>query len=916
MSARRPPLLLGRGRERELLDRMLRNVREGQSAVLVVRGEPGVGKTALLRYAARQATGFRVVEVPGIEAEMELPFAGLHQLCIPLRDHFGALPEPQRLALEVALGLSAGAAADRFLLGLAVLSLLSSVAEERPLLCLVDDAQWLDAASAAVLGFVGRRLLAESVGLVFAIRESSPAPDFAGLPDLAVSGLDEQDARELLARVLPVPLDERVRDRIVAETAGNPLALLELPQTMNDADLATGIELPASEELPGHLEDLYLRRVGELPPETQRLLLLAAADPLGDATLVLRAAAQLHIAVDTFAPTDAGDLVEIGSRVRFRHPLVRSAVYGAASHQDRRAAHAALAAAIDPVADPDRRAWHRALAASGRDEKVAAELEHSAGRAQLRGGLTAAAAFLERAAELTPDPAERARRALAAAEAKQIAGSREVAMRLLAQAEAGPLDALQRARAHLLRGQAAFASARGREAPGLLLAAARELEPLDPLLARDTYLDALSAGLYVGRMADGVGVVQVAEAARAAPPSSERPQDVLLDGLAITISEGHAAGAATLKRAIHLFLTEQLPAGLAIRWLWLATHAAHDVYDDEGWDRLCTRHVELSREAGALMVLPLALSARIGLHLFAGELTEAAALNEEIADIAAATGSGLPPYGLLAFAAFRGRPDEAEPLIASAREEIERRGEGMGLGLVEHAAAVLYNGLGRYPEASAAAERGAAYPQELAFSTWSLPQLVEAAARSGQPGLAADAFERLLRVTGPSGSDWARGLEVRCRALVSEQPERHYKDAIAHLTRTRVAGDRARAHLLYGEWLRAEERVRDARGHLRTAHELFLEMGMEAFAERARRELQGAGETVRKLSAEPQDQLTPQQAQIARLARSGLTNAEIGGRLFLSPRTVEWHLRKVFVKLAISSRAELGDVLPEVTAAR
>jgi DNA-binding CsgD family transcriptional regulator len=788
------------------------------------------------------------------------------------------------------------------------------VATERPLLCLVDDAQWMDAESGHVLGFVGRRLLAESVALVFAVREPGRRTDFDGLPDLPLAGLDEEHARALLARVVPGRLDERVRDRIVAETDGNPLALLELPRTMSTADLSAGLERSGTGDLPAQLEEHYLRRVGELPAETQRLLLLAAAEPLGDATLLWRAATQLGIGADTLASVDSGGLVDIGARVRFRHPLVRSAIYGAASRSDRCRVHEALAAAIDPRDDPDRQAWHRALAAPGRDESLAGELERLAGRAQLRGGLSAAAAFLERAAELTPEAEPRARRALAAAEVKHYAGARDAALRLLAQAEAGSLDELQRARVHLIRGQSAFTSSHGRDAPPLLLAAARELEPLDPLLARDTYLDALSAALYVGRLAGEVGVREVAEAACSAPPSAARPQDLLLDGLALTITDGHEAGARALKRAVRAFIGEEPPAAEAIRWLWLAAHAAHDVWDDESWARLCARHIDLARRAGALLVLPIALSARIGLHLFAGELAQAATLNEEIAAVNAATGSGLPPYGTLAIAAFRGRESEAEPLIRAARAGLEPRGEGMGLTLVEHAVAVLYNGLGRYSEACAAAQRGAAHPQELAFSMWSLPQLVEAAIGSGRSELAADAMERLARVTGPSGTDWALGVEARCRALVSERPESHYREALERLGRTRLPGERARAHLLYGEWLRREGRRGDARPQLRTAYERFTEMGMEAFAERARHELQATGETVRTHTPEAQSQLTPQETQIARLARSGLTNAEIGSQLFLSPRTVEWHLRKVFVKLAISSRAGLRDALPEPVA--
>jgi DNA-binding CsgD family transcriptional regulator len=904
---------LGRTRERELLDDLLTRARGGQSAVLVIRGEAGVGKTSLLRYCARQASGFRVIQIAGVEAEMELPFAAVHQLCAPAISHLGALPAPQRDALSVALGLASGQPPDRFLVALAVLSLLAATAEDRPLLCVIDDAQWLDGTSGQVLGFVARRLLAESVAIVFAVREPARRQELEGLPDVPVDGLGDDDARALLAAAVPGPLDDRVRDRIVAETRGNPLALLELPRGKSGPQLAGGFDLPAASDLPGRLEEHYLERIRALPDAAQRLVLLAAAEPLGDATLLWRAAEQIGVGASAVDLAHEHALVDIGAEVRFRHPLVRSAAYRAASGAERRAMHQALADATDAEADPDRRAWHRALATAQPDEEVAAELEQSAGRAQMRGGLAAAAAFLQRATQLTPDPTDRAQRALAAAEAKQLSGAPESALELLSQAEAGPLDELARARVHLGRGWIAFGSSRGRDAPPLLLAAARELEPLAPPLARDTYLDALSAAFFVGRLAGDVGLEEVARAAGAAPAGSDRPQDLLLDGLSAAITEGYADGAPRLHEAVAAFRAADLVVPDALRWLWLATHAAHDVWDDESWEALCDRQIAVARQAGALSVLPIALSARIGLHLFAGELANAASLVDEVTSVTAATGSGLPPYGALALAAYRGDETEAMHLIRGAREEVTPRGDGMGLTLVEHAAAVLYNGLGRYEEACAAAQLGADNPQELAFSLWSLVQLVEAAARSNQPALADDAMQRLAHATSAAGTDWALGIEARSRALVTEgEPaEAHYLDAIDRLGRTRVRGEFARAHLLYGEWLRRHARRTDAREHLRTAHEMFGDMGMEAFAERARRELSSTGEKVRKRRDDTRDDLTPQELQIAQLARDGLSNGEIGARLFLSPRTIEWHLKKVFTKLGIKSRLALHDALPE-----
>jgi DNA-binding CsgD family transcriptional regulator len=904
---------LGRASEREVLDGLLENVRGGQSAVVVIRGDAGIGKTAMLRYASRQASGFRIEKIAGVEAEMELPFAGLHQLCARMLDRLDGLPEPQRDALRVALGLSSGAAPDRFLVGLAVLSLLSAVAEERPLLCLVDDAQWLDAASGEVLGFVGRRLVAESVAIVFAVRQPGHRRDFDGLPELQLGGLDEQDARTLLTSAVPGRLDDGVRNRIVAEIRGNPLALLELPRSMSAAELAGGFELPAAGDLPSHIENHYLRRVDALPDATQRLLLLAAAEPVGDPTLLWRAAQKLRIATSALAPAEAADLLEIGGRVRFRHPLVRSAVYQAAPLGDRQRVHDALAEVSDAEADADRRAWHRALAATALDEDVAAELEHSAGRAQTRGGLAAAAAFLERSAALTDDPARRARRALAAARAKHQAGAPEAALALLASAHAGPLDELQRARADLLRVEITFTSNRGRDAPALLLGAAKQLEPLDVTLARETYLEALMAAQFAGRFAGGAAR-EVAEAARAAPPApSPRAPDLLLDGLAVMITEGHTAAAPLLKRAVNEFRTGDIAANGGFRWLWLAEEAAIELWDHAAWHQLAAREIELVREAGALTVLPLALSANIVAQIFAGELGAAASLIDEVKITTEATGSQLAPYGPLILAAWRGREAELSALIEATLNEAVPRGEGIGVSTTQWANALLQNGLGQYESALGAALHLLEPPKRLdATVNWVLPELIEAAARCGRPQLARDALEQLSEMARAGGTDWALAVEARSRALLTEDDaaEDLYREAIERLARTRVRGEHARAHLLYGEWLRREGRRRDARDQLRTAHRMFTDMGIEAFAERARRELLATGETVRKRTVESRDELTAQEWQIARLARDGLSNPEIGARLFLSARTVEWHLRKVFVKLGIRSRRELANVLP------
>jgi DNA-binding CsgD family transcriptional regulator len=905
--------LWGRKKQCEALDGLLADVRAGRSGALVIRGEPGIGKTALLGYAADTAQDFQVARAEGAESEMELPFAALHQLCGRMLSRLDLLPVPQREALGVAFGLCLGSAPDRFLVGLAVLGLLSGAAADQPLLCLIDDAQWLDPTSAQVLAFVARRLDTESVAMLFGTRDSAAKGDLTRLSGLTLEGLSDADARALLASILPGPLDERVRDRIIAESAGNPLALLELPHAATTAELAGGFGLPGAGSLSGRIEDIFRRRLAPLPATTRRLLLLAAAEPVGDPALLWRAANRLGIGIEAADAAESEGLLEFGARLTFRHPLVRSAIYRSTSPHERRAVHRALAEATDPKLDPDRRALHRAHAAVGPDENVAAELERSAGRAQARGGLAAAAAFLEQATRLTPSPALRGKRALAAAKAKHQAGAPHAALGLLATAQEGPLDELQRARVDLLRGQIAFAVNRGSDAPPLLLSAAKRLESLDVGLARETYLDALWAAMFVGRLATGGGLLEVAQAARGAPPPSQppRPADLLLDGLALLITDGFAAGTPMLRRALSAFRSEDVSREDGLRWLWLACRAAANLWDDETWAVLAIRQVQLARDAGALTVLPIALNSRIYLHLNVGELAAAAALIEEAEAVTDATGSRLAPYGVLLLAGWRGREAAASELIEASMKEVVARGEGLGLTVIQWASAVLYNGLGRWEDALAAAQRAGEDPHEQLFSTWAAVELIEAATRSGLPEHAAGALERLSRSTGASGSDWALGIEARSRALISdgEAAERLYREAIDRLGRTQMRVELARAHLLYGEWLRRENRRIDAREQLRTAHQMLTAMGADGFAERAVRELHATGERVRKRIPDTPTQLTARETQIARLAGDGLSNPEIAAQLFMSPRTVEYHLHKVFTKLGIRSRNQLHGAL-------
>jgi DNA-binding CsgD family transcriptional regulator len=899
--------LLDRDREREVLDRLVAETRAGQGRVLVLRGEAGIGKTALLGYLSAVAEGCRIARIAGVESEMELAFAGLHALCAPLLGRLGHLPVPQRDALNTAFGMSVGPPPDRFLVGLAVLSLLADAAEEQPLVCVVDDAQWLDRVSVQTLAFVARRLLAERVGLVFALRESGEGRELEGLPEVVIGGLAAADAGRLLDATVPGPLDPRVRDWILGEAGGNPLALLELPREQSTVAVPGGFGLPLETPLTSRIEQGFVRQLEPFPAGTRRLLLLAAAEPVGDVTLLWRAAERLGIGPEAAAPAEAAGLVEIGARVRFRHPLLRSAAYRAASAPERREVHRALAGATDARVDPDRRAWHRARAAGRPDEAVADELERSAGRAQARGGLSAAAAFLQRAAELTPDPGTRVERSLAAAQAKLDVADAGSASDLLAAAELGPADELQRARLRRLGAQIVFAGQRGGEAPLLLLEAARRLDPLDAAMAGETYLEAIAAAMFAGRLGTGPDERAVAEAARASNRvPGQGAAGRLLDALVTRFTEGYAASVAPLSRALRAF-GEPDGGGADRRWLWLACRLAQDLWDDELWHLLATRGVRLARETGALHLLPNALNYLAAFNVHSGAFGTAAALTDEVDSITQAT--GIPPlrYSAAMLAAARG--DEAPDLWEWSRRNLTDRGEGSGLGQLWWLTALRHNAHGRYGEALAAARQACEREDVMAYG-WALVELIEAAVRGGRPDEAAAALDRLSERTRASGTAWALGIEARCRALLSDD-ESLYQESAGRLARSRAAVELARSRLVYGEWLRRENRRIDAREQLRAAHEMFSRMGAAAFADRARRELSATGEMVRKRTVETVDELTAQEAQVARLAAQGRTNPEIGALLFISPRTVEYHLHKVFPKLGISSRRELSKALPD-----
>ena len=907
-------VLHGRRSECAILDQTVAAVRVGESRVLVVRGEAGVGKTALLEYAVAAAHDLRILRVVGVESERELPFAALHQLCAPLLNRVQQLPAPQRVALETAFGLRDGPTPDRFVVGLAVLTLLSARAEAEPLLCVVDNAQWLDRASAQAFGFLARRLSAEPVAVLFGIREIRP--EISGLPELAIDGLRNGDARALLDSAVPARLDRGVRDRIVAETRGNPLALIELPRGLTATQFAGGLGLLEAPGRPDRIEAGFVDRIGRLSPGARLLLLVAAAETDGDPLLIWRAADRLGLPVgEAAASVQAEDLLVLGDRAVFRDPLVRSGVYRAASAEDRRAVHRALAEAIDASVDPDRRAWHLATAATGPDEAVATELEVAAGRAQARGGLAAAAAFLQRAATLSEGGEGHGRRAIASARASIDAGEFDDARQSLATAKLGPLTDLESAEVEALTGRIAFAAGPDRDAPALLLAAARRLEPLDPERARETYLTAWGAAVSAGQSAGDRLLAEIGRSALAVPrPRGDpRPVDLLLESLALLAVEGRAAAAGKLRSVSRVFAAGDVAVTDVLHWGWAAIAASNAVWDVETTRAISLRQIEVVREIGTLRQLPVHLSGLSTATVWTGAFAEVSSLIAEADAVAAATGSHLAPYAELRLRALRGREADASELITATLERAAHGGPGLPATSAHWAAAVLHNGLGHFEIAASAAWRATTNTGEPWVSVWALPELIEAAVRLGDDHTAWDAMTRLTAATEPCGTEEALGVAARSRALVSEGPaaEDGYVEALERLAATALRPESARTALVYGEWLRRRGRRADARIQLRTAFDLFAAIGMEAFAERAGRELSATGEPMRRRTGEmaAKEELTPQERQIALLVRDGLSNPEVGARLFLSSRTVEWHLRKVFTKLAISSRRQLREVI-------
>ena len=902
-------MLIGRSNEIEALERVLSQAQQGQGEAVIVLGEPGIGKTVLIDITVASAIDFRVLRSTGNEVEMELPFASLQRLCSSILDGLSILPEPQRRALGVAFGLVTGEPPDRMIVGVALVNLLSQLATERTVVCVLDDAQWIDQASAQAITFAARRASSMPVSFIFGARVLTK--ELHGIPTMLLDGLRDENARELVNSALMHRMDEQVLERLVAEAHGNPLALLELPRSLSPAQMGGGFGLPVSIPLRGRIEESFRRRLRRLPPSSGQLLLVAAAEPTGESTLIWRAAQLLGIPESAADPPKAERLLDLSAGIVFRHPLVRSAVYGAASALDRRQVHRALADATDPIVDPDRRAWHRAQSTARPDEDIAQELEASAERAHSRGGFAAAAAFMERSTELTPNMKLRAERALRAADAKRVAGDLDAALGLANIAQRGPLDNYQRARLDVLRAEILFASHRGNEAPPLLLQAAYRLEPLDPKGARETYLAALSAALFAGRFSSGASAEDVARAAHTSPkPASPlRASDLLLDGLALLITEGPVTGTPAIRRALEAFRSDSVSSEEQLRWSWLAGRAAGYIWDYENWDFLTARQVEVARDAGALNVLPLTLSTRAGLKLFAGEIEAATSLMEQVQSLADVIDTPTVSYAALTVAAFRGDEPKVLSLFSEMQQDLFERGEGVGLSLAQWATAVLYNGLAQYERAFESAAQALENPNELWFIQWATVELIEAASRTGNNIIAESALLRLAEGTRASGTEWARSVEARCRALLSDGPEAEtlYRESIDRVVDTPMRWDLARARLVYGEWLRRDRRTKEAREQLREAEDLFNEFGAEAFAERARIERLATGEHARKRSPVTRFDLTPQELHISRMVAEGSSNREIASKLFISGSTVEYHLHKVFRKLGVRSRAQLAQ---------
>jgi DNA-binding CsgD family transcriptional regulator len=906
--------MLGRREEQRRLTALLHEARDGQAGVLVLRGEAGIGKSALLSDLAKNAGDFLICRAGGVESEMELAYAGLQQLCRPLAGHNEELTNLHRNVLDQVFGLTEGAPPERFLVGIAALDLVATVAQKQPVVWLVDDAQWIDQASMQAIAFVGRRLLAERVVILIATRDVSNENELAGLPELRLGGLDTEDAGRLFDLVVSGPTDPLVRDRIISETHGNPLALLELPRAWTTAELVEGLPEAAGISLTGRLESAFAKRLRELPPDTQTLLALAAAEPTGDPALLWSAAQRLGLDWSAAAPAERAGLLEVGQGVHFRHPLVRAAAYRGAPVEKRLEVHRILAEVADPIHDADRRAWHWACSTVGPDEEIAAELERTASRARARGGLLAAAALLERAALLTPHGDRRADRTLAAAKAKREAGAFQSALRLLSVADTEPRSALRTALAEQLRGKIAFDQRRSSEAAELLLSAAKRIEPFAPRAARDMHLEALAAAVWAGGPGDRELTVKAAQAARATSWAENPPRtaDVVLDAIASRVTDGYVAAAPALAAALDAIRDYGLGSDDADDLLWLTGNRLAGLIATEAWDyeaglALAERQVRVARESGALVQLQFALNFLANHVIVSGDLRGAEAMLEEERLLSAMT--LLTPNRTMLIDALRGDTDRTVPLIQAMIETGINSGHGRVIFFAHYAAAVLYNGLGRHADALAHA-RQVIESDALGFQTFAAGELAEAASREGDAELLSHMSAWMQVRAAATPTEWALGMSARIQALGAggTDADALYQESIFRLGKTQLRIELARSQLLYGEWLRRGRRNLDARVQLRAALRLFRELGVDAFGNRARIELEATGERTRPLAADSEAHLTPQESQVARLAAQGLTNREIAARLFIGQSTVEYHLVKVFRKLDVRSRTQLAHL--------
>jgi DNA-binding CsgD family transcriptional regulator len=901
-------LLLDRQTERAAIDGVLDAVRGGFSDALVLRGGPGVGKSTLLQYAVVAAPDLRVSSIGGVESEISMEFGGLHQLLVPCLAQLDELPPPQRSALRVAFGQEAGPPPERFLVGLATLTLLSRAAEAQPLLCIVDDAHWLDPESAQVLGFVARRLHADRIGLIAAVGEPASQQVLEQLPTITVDGLPDAEARELLSSVAGGALNAQAVDRILTDTRNNPLALVELGTQYTADQLSGRAGLPEPLPLGQRLQEHFLRQVRGLQPDAQAFALLAAADPGGERGQLWRAAAQAGIDPDlaSAGAAEAGVLEFPGNSVRFRYPLLRSAVYHGASAADRRHAHHALS----EVGSSELRVWHLAAAAIVPDEALAAELQHTAERAGTRGGYATRAALLRRSADLTPDDARRAEREVALADARLMAGDPVGAQHMLGGALPRLTNAIARVQAQRLEGAIRFAQGDAAEAARILASASQALAD-DDRMARDTMLLALQAAIWAGP----AQTREIARAARVFPRVREAcasVADLLLEGYSARFTIGYRASVPPLRAAVTALLADDLDPAVGLRWFALGTAAAGSLWDDQAAFALSDRWEKMARAAGAFTTLPVALAFHAVSESMAGHFREAdtrSALMLEVLTMnsgPAVLGVNSRGSGLLL--AYRGRLTEAHATGLAQVRESAARGQGGPADIGRYIVAVADLFGGDYEAAMSSAqtvlEDDPAYTAEV-----TLPELIQAAVRAGDYEAAATAHKTLSERALAAGTPWALGLRARCEALLAEgaDAEGFYRESISQLKRSRMAVDLARAHLLYGQWLRRAKRRRDARYELRTAHDMFAAMGADQLAGWTAAELRATGEHARARTPETAVDLTPQETRVADLAATGAPDSEIAAQLFISPSTVDYHLRKVFRKLNVTSRTQLAS---------